>query len=160
MQPAHPGSKHTLSTDVRLDLWQRSLQSIAESPLVGTGVGSWNREFKRQEENHAAEMPINRASAEHHNPHQEYLLWGVEMGLPGILLLCALFVALYRDSQKLAAPERRALQSVLLALLVACLFNCALHDAMIGDFFCITLGLLLALGLPVAVRPSAIPLVA
>ena len=145
---------------IRLDLWQRSLQSIAENPAVGTGVGSWNREFKRQEENHAAEMPINRASAEHHNPHQEYLLWGVEMGLPGILLLCALFVALYRDSQKLAAPERRALQSVLLALLVACLFNCALHDAMIGDFFCITLGLLLALGLPVAVRPSAIPLVA
>jgi O-antigen ligase len=160
MQPAHPGSKHTLSTDVRLDLWQRSLQSIAESPLVGTGVGSWNREFKRQEENHAAEMPINRASAEHHNPHQEYLLWGVEMGLPGILLLCALFVALYRDSQKLAAPERRALQSVLLALLVACLFNCALHDAMIGDFFCITLGLLLALRMPVAARPSAVPAVA
>ena len=160
MQPAHPGSKHTLSTDVRLDLWQRSLQSLAESPWKGTGVGSWNREFARQEAIHAKAMPINEASKQHHNPHQEYLLWGVEMGLPGILLLCALFVALYRDSQKLAAPERRALQSVLLALLVACLFNCALHDAMIGDFFCITLGLLLALGLPVAVRPSAIPLVA
>ena len=145
---------------IRLDLWQRSLQSIAESPLVGTGVGSWNREFKRQEENHAAEMPINPASAEHHNPHQEYLLWGVEMGLPGILLLCALFVALYRDSQQLAAPERRALQSVLLALLVACLFNCALHDAMIGDFFCITLGLLLALRMPVAVRTADVPAVA
>ena len=81
------------------------------------------------------------------------------MGLPGILLLCALFAALYRDSQQLAAPERRALQSVLLALLVACLFNCALHDAMIGDFFCITLGLLLALRLPVAVRSSAAPAV-
>ena len=42
----------------------------------------------------------------------------------------------------------------------ASLWVVALHDAMIGDFFCITLGLLLALGLPVAVRPSAIPLVA
>jgi O-antigen ligase len=145
---------------IRLDLWQRSLQSITENPLIGTGVGSWNREFKNQEENHAAEMPINRASAEHHNPHQEYLLWGVEMGLPGILMLCALFVAMYRDSQQLAAPDRRALQSVLLALLVACLFNCALHDAMIGDFFCITLGLLLALRMPVAAHPSAVPAVA
>jgi O-antigen ligase len=145
---------------MRLDLWQRSLQSLAESPWKGTGVGSWNREFARQEAIHAKAMPSNEASKQHHNPHQEYLLWGVEMGLPGILLLCALFVTIYRDSRPLATPERRALQSVLLALLVACLFNCALHDAMIGDFFCITLGLLLALGLPVAVRPSAIPLVA
>ena len=159
MQPLHPSSLHTLSTDVRLDLWHRSLQSLTENPWTGSGVGSWNREFKHQEENHAAEMPINRASAEHHNPHQEYLLWGVEMGLPGILLLCCLFVALYRDSQQLATPERRALQSVLLALLVACLFNCTLHDAMIGDFFCITLGLLLALRLPVAVHSPAAPAV-
>ena len=160
MQPLNPTSEHTSSPGMRLELWHRSLQSLAESPWKGTGVGSWNREFARQEAIHAKAMPINEASKQHHNPHQDYLLWGVEMGLPGILLLCALFVAIYRDSRPLATPERRALQSVLLALLVACLFNCALHDAMIGDFFCITLGLLLALGLPVAVRPSAIPLVA
>ena len=78
------------------------------------------------------------------------------MGLPGILLLCALFAALYRDSQQLAMPERRATQSVLLALVVACLFNCALHDAMIGDFFCMTIGLLLALRTPGAAPPSSL----
>jgi O-antigen ligase len=159
MQPSHPSSEHTVSTDVRLDLWHRSLQSLAENPWTGSGVGSWNREFARQEVIHAKEMPISEASRQHHNPHQEYLLWGVEMGVPGILLLCALFVALYRDSQELATPQRRALQSVLLALLVACLFNCTLHDAMIGDFFCITLGLLLALRMPAVARPAAVPAV-
>ena len=133
---------------MRLDLWHGSLKSIAESPWLGTGVGSWNREFRRQEAVHASELRINEASNQHHNPHQEYLLWGVEMGLAGILLLCALLLALHRDSQQLPTPERRATQSVLLALAVACLFNCALHDAMIGDFFCITLGLLLALRTP------------
>ncbi len=160
MQAFNPTSEGTSSPGMRLELWKLSLQSLAESPWRGTGVGSWNTEFRRQEIVHANDMPISDASNQHHNPHQEYLLWGVEMGLPGILLLCALFVALYRDSQELATPERRALQSVLLALLVACLFNCALHDAMIGDFFCITLGLLLALRLPVAVRSSAVPAVA
>jgi O-antigen ligase len=160
MQTFNPTSEHTSSPGMRLDLWHRSLQSLAENPWMGSGVGSWNREFRRQEVIHAKETPINEATKQHHNPHQEYLLWGVEMGLPGILLLCCIFLALYRNSQKLAVSERRALQSVLLALLVACLFNCALHDAMIGDFFCITLGLLLALGLPVAVHPSAVPLVA
>ena len=136
------------SSGMRLDLWHGSLKSIAESPWLGTGVGSWNREFRRQEAVHASELRINEASNQHHNPHQEYLLWGVEMGLAGILLLCALLLALHRDSQQLPTPERRATQSVLLALAVACLFNCALHDAMIGDFFCITLGLLLALRTP------------
>jgi hypothetical protein len=29
---------------------------------------------------------------------------------------------------------------------VAALFNCTLYDALIGDFLCITLGLLVALG--------------
>ena len=37
------------------------------------------------------------------------------------------------------------------ALLIACLFNCALYDALIGDFFCVVIGLLLAL----AAHPGA-----
>jgi len=136
------------SSGVRLDLWRRSLESLADSPWHGTGVGSWSLEFKRQELIHSRAIPTNSASEQHSNPHQEYLLWGVELGLPGIALLCAVLLALYRDSRRLETPARRAMQSVLLALMLACLFNCTLYDALIGDFFCITLALLLALGMP------------
>ncbi|MFZ4479679.1 MAG: O-antigen ligase family protein [Rhodoferax sp.] len=145
------------SSGMRLDLWRRSIQSIAENPGLGTGVGSWSREFRRQEIVHLKEIPINGASAQHQNPHQEYLLWAVELGLPGLALLCAVLLALYRDSLRLDQPDRRATQSVLAALALACVFNCTLYDAMIGDFFCITLALLLALGSPVAAPPSAVP---
>lgn len=145
------------SSGVRLDLWHRSLQSVAENPWHGSGVGSWSREFRRQEAIHSDEIPINRASDQHSNPHQEYLLWGVELGLPGIALLCAVLLALYRDSLQLEVPARRAMQSVLAALTVACLFNCTLYDALIGDFFCITLALLLALGTPTGTSPRAMP---
>lgn len=144
------------SSGVRLDLWHRSLQSLAENPWRGSGVGSWSREFRRQEAIHSQEIPINSASDQHSNPHQEYLLWGVELGLPGIALLCAVLLALYRDSLRLEMPARRAMQSVLAALAVACLFNCTLYDALIGDFFCITLALLLALGTPVGTSPPAV----
>jgi hypothetical protein len=41
---------------------------------------------------------------------------------------------------------KRALQTCVAGLAVACLFNSSLYDALIGDFFCVTLGLLLALG--------------
>ena len=45
--------------------------------------------------------------------------------------------------------------SALLALAVACLFNSTLYDGLIGDFFCVLIGLLLALGLS---KPAGPPL--
>ena len=75
----------------------------------------------------------------------------IELGLPGIALFCAVLLALYRDSRQLETPARRAMQSVLAALALACLFNCTLYDALIGDFFCIALALVAAL------RPTIAP---
>jgi O-antigen ligase len=80
------------------------------------------------------------------NPHQEFLLWGVELGIGGTLLLLLLIGSLVRDAMTFQAPVMRATISVVAVMVVACLFNSSLYDALIGDFFCITLGLLLALG--------------
>ena len=80
------------------------------------------------------------------NPHQEFLLWGVELGVGGILLLILLVAALIRDSWRFPRPVRQATLSVVAVMVVACFFNSSLYDALIGDFFCVTLGLLLALG--------------
>lgn len=131
------------SSGIRLDLWKTAVQAIGEHPLTGSGVGSWSTQFNRlQHEKNPAHVDIDGNG----NPHQEYLLWGVQLGVPGILLFMALLVALWRDTLKLPRPYARATQSTLVALTVACLFNSSLYDAQIGDFFCILLGLLLALG--------------
>lgn len=130
------------SSGTRLNLWHRSLQSIAENPWRGTGVGSWNQEFNRLEARHAPASFVRITG----NPHQEYLLWGVELGMLGIALLCTVLLALYRDSLRLEQSARRATQSILAALALACLFNSALYDALIGDFFCVALALVLAFG--------------
>ncbi len=134
------------SSAVRIELWRQSIRSVEESPWHGTGAGSWDHEFMRQQTLEYPSTLFNRASTRYHNPHQEYLLWGVELGLPGIALLGTLLAALYRDSLGMAVPERRAMQSILLALALASAFNCALYDALIGDFFCIALPLIGALG--------------
>ena len=128
---------------------------IEKSPLQGTGTGSWQKEFNALQHSSAATLPSDTAGKVHRNPHQEFLLWGVELGLPGIALFCAVLLALYRDSRQLEAPARRAMQSVLAALTLACLFNCTLYDALIGDFFCVALALVAALG--AAAMPSAAP---
>ena len=81
------------------------------------------------------------------NPHQEYLLWGVELGIPGIALLIAILGTIWRLSMKFEPQAARASHSVLVAIMIACSVNCSLTDALIGDFLCLALALTLCLGL-------------
>jgi O-antigen ligase len=133
----------TSSSGIRLHFWHRAVQSIAEKPLLGSGAGSWSSEFNRLER---LQNPAHRDIQPQGNPHQEFLLWGVQLGVPGILLLVALMISIFKDALTMDQMAARAVQSVLLALAIACLFNATLYDALIGDFFCAALGLLLALG--------------
>ena len=133
------------SSGQRLNYWHQSLRSISQNPPVGTGVGSWGLEYNRLQ---SEQNPVHQdAAGGKGNPHQEYLLLGVQLGIPGILLLLGLMLALLRDSTQLSGPYARAMQSALLALVIACLLNSSIYDAQIGDFFCILTGLLLAAGL-------------
>lgn len=132
------------SSGLRLNFWRMALQSISGHPMAGSGVGSWNTEFRRlQLERNPQLQDIDTTG----NPHQEYLLWGVQLGIPGLLLLCALMLSVLRDSLGMERPYARATQSVLLGLVMVCFFNSSLYDAQIGDFFCVAIGLLLSLGL-------------
>lgn len=135
------------SSGIRLNLWRRAIQTIDQHPFSGSGIGSWSNEFNRlQREQNPAHVDIDSNG----NPHQEYLLWGVQLGIPGILLFLALLLSMLRDTLNMKKPYARAAQSTLLALAIACLFNSSIYDAQIGDFFCILMGLLLALGLDTA----------
>ena len=132
------------SADNRLDFWVGSLEAIAEKPFVGTGVGSWATEYNRIV---GLKYPGHKDISVGGNPHQEFLLWGVQLGVGGVVLLLAFLGAAMVDLLKVDTPVARAGQSVLAALAVSCLFNSSLYDAHIGDFFCLSLGVLLAYGI-------------
>jgi O-antigen ligase len=136
------GDRSPTSSGIRLSLWHRALQAIAERPLSGHGVGSWNTVYRRMEG-----KQLSPVFATMHNPHQEYLLWGVHVGVGGIVLLLAFMAALVRDARPFRAEVRHATYSLLAILAVVCLFNSTLFDALIGDYFCFLLGVLLALGI-------------
>ena len=133
----------------RLNAWHRSLQAIAERPLLGHGVGSFTATVKRLE-GPTADKTFGTGKSS--NPHQEFLLWGVELGLLGPILLIGLIVGIHHDIRNFTTPVARSILSVLVAMTIACLFNSALYDGLIGDFFVVTLGLLMALG----IRTSAV----
>ncbi len=126
------------STSFRLNFWHRSLQAIGERPLTGFGAGSWVQQYHRLDG--GADQSVGG------NPHQEYLLWGVLLGVGGVGLFIGLMGALWWDARKFEASPARALRSLVLILAVTSLFNSVLYDGVIGDYFCMMLGLLLAYG--------------
>lgn len=132
------------SSGWRLNAWHRSVQAIQARPWNGFGVGSWAPVVKRLEGN-TGDAVFGTSNSS--NPHQEYLLWGVEIGIGGILLALALFASVVWDVRKFETGIRRATLSVLAAIAIACLFNSAIFDDLMGDFLCVSLGLLMALGL-------------
>ncbi|MCM2295572.1 O-antigen ligase family protein [Rhodoferax sp.] len=139
------------SEDNRLDFWKGSVETIAERPLTGFGVGSWATEYnKLQKLNFPGHKDLGIGS----NPHQEYLLWGVQLGVGGILLLLGFLSSIMKDLLKMDEPIARAGQSVLVALVISCLFNSSLYDAYIGYFFCLSLGVLLVYGIHGRHRPQ------
>jgi O-antigen ligase len=149
---AETGQTKFSSMGERLNYWQRSMDAIAEHPIAGSGVGSWNQQYRRLDQGRG---PVNARFVR--NPHQEFLLWGVEAGVLGMALLLNFLVAVWRDAWRMDAATARATQSVLAALVIACLFNSSLFDATIGDFFCVSLGLMLALGWQTRIHTTRAP---
>jgi O-antigen ligase len=133
----------TSSSGWRLNAWRRSLQAIAARPWTGYGVGSWAPAVKRLDGEKAV---ANFGAGNSSNPHQEYLLWGVELGVLGSLLLIALLLAMVLDARNYPIGIRRATHSAIAVMAIACLFNSSLYDALIGDYLCTTIGLLMAWG--------------
>ena len=139
------------SSGERLNYWRRSLQAFAERPVLGFGVGSWNMEYNRLEGGKG-----RLHTWQIRNPHEEFLLWMVEAGLLGLLLVVGVFGSAIRDSLRMASePAQRAALSVVLAMLVSCAINASLYDAQIGDYLCVALALALAYGLRTGPTPPA-----
>jgi len=135
------GSAQETSSGARLEYWRASLQAITEQPLLGHGAGSWNQAYLRLKGPQVSSL-YDTAS----DPHQLFLLWAVEGGLLGLALLCAVLATLWRYGSRLAAADGHALQAMVLALVISGLFNSMIYGIGMGDFFCIGLGILAALG--------------
>ena len=128
------------SSGVRLYYWHVSLLAAKEKPVLGHGAGSWNQQYRRLGSDKA-----NPATLSISDPHQLFLLWAVEGGLVGVILLSILFFYILLCSRALALPEARMLQTVVAALFISGLFNSMIFGIGMGDFFCIGIGILLGM---------------
>ena len=129
------------SSGERLNFWRRSLESIRAAPWLGTGVGSWQTRYLQLE--HGKPPEATRTTR---NPHNEYLLIGVQIGVFGLLLFIVWIAAAAFDARRYDRASERAITAMAMSLAVAALFNSALFDSWKGSFYCIVGGLLFAYG--------------
>jgi len=110
------------SVGIRLHFAKRSLDALAQRPVLGAGTGAWGEAFYEA----TANDPKFFHDRAHYHPHNEYLMLAVQLGPAGLLLFIALLATVFRRAGRLPPVEAQLARGLVLAFAVGCLF---------GDFF-------------------------
>lgn len=124
-QPGKVDAENSMGT--RLSLYANSLALIADKPLLGYGTGGLARAYGQLPEVDPAHLV--------ENPHNEYLMQAVQLGILGPVMLIYLFVTLWRCAARLPAFERDAARGLVLTYSLTSVFNSMLLDHTEGLFF-------------------------
>lgn len=139
-QRYHAGDAGT-STGLRLSFYKNAYHMIKEKPLLGSGTGSVPSRYRQVET-----KPIYQT----HNPHNEYLNIGIQLGLLGVGYLLFFFGFLFKQSGMLSTRWQHLAQATILSIAIGSLLNSWLLDTMQGHFFAIMIALCFATILPTA----------
>ncbi|MBR6026001.1 MAG: O-antigen ligase family protein [Neisseriaceae bacterium] len=145
---ANPNSKIlqkscSLSIGLRTLYIHDSIQQIKQSPIYGHGLGS-SHILTIDTTNYDKGIFTTRYSL---NPHNEYLLQGIQLGIIGIILLIIIFTLTLKTALNLKDSNRNILIGIVLVYIVSCLFNSFLLDAMEGIVFIMILSTIVAINL-------------
>ena len=122
------------SAGLRVSVWKMSMKIIGEAPLFGHGTGAITTTFART----AAADPEMPTGAT--NPHNQVFVVGIQLGILGVLVLVAMWVAHLRLFLMPGAAAFVGL-SVVLANAVGSLFNSHLFDFSHGWLYVFGVGI-------------------
>jgi ADP-heptose:LPS heptosyltransferase/O-antigen ligase len=124
------------ATGERLEMWGNAARMLADAPLLGAGIEAYPVLSA------AAYAAKGRVPAElFHDPHQEFLYVGSELGLVGLALLVGGLIGIWRIAARFDERCRWLARGFVAIYASAGLANCLLNLGWTGYLF----GLLLAL---------------
>ncbi|MEO8777256.1 MAG: O-antigen ligase family protein [Rhodanobacter sp.] len=134
----------------RLEMWRTAARAFAAHPVLGIGKGEF-AEYTHQE---IAAGRSNPVIGRYNQPHNEYLEAAATGGLPGLLVLLAVFLVPLRYFSRyvLAADDDIALPASIGVALIGLYMLCALTDAVFyrvmtqSFYFFLVLGLAVRIG--------------
>jgi O-antigen ligase len=130
----------TLDEDgMRLEIYAITSQMAFEKPWLGWGMGQWISEY--------AQRASGKMSEKMTTPHNDYLLYWVELGVFGLLGLIGLYAQQLKTARRMAKqqqPYALLLAMITLSMMMAACFNAILRDTLFGLAFLIVLAIPLA----------------
>lgn len=121
---------------MRLEIYEKTLDIIAEKPLTGHGVAQWVPLYRQHAKGLSSEMMAA--------PHNDYLLYMAEIGLLGLAALLAIWVVQLALAWRLGGREGMWVGMLTVGLIVGAMFNAILRDSVFGMPFMILLAIPLA----------------
>jgi len=115
------------SLGMRLDWWIDSSLMMKQKPVMGYGTGSFEKE-------HTAYISGTDIMVTD-NPHNEFLLIGVQLGGVGLLVFVLILIFQLICSFRGGPPQSYYLQGVVVAMIVGCSTNSFLFDTHEGHFW-------------------------
>ena len=116
------------SSGLRLEFYTNSLKLIEKAPFMGTGTGSFKTAY--------SELIKGTRFNQSDNPHNEFLMAGVQFGLVGILMLLSFFITQWWYAASLKQKESRLFaRGLVLTIIIACMVASPLQDSAEGWFF-------------------------
>ena len=132
-----PGARDDTSVGQRLEYYRLSLSIVADHPIAGVGTGGFARAY--------AQKVGGTASRVTENPHNDYLMIAVQTGVPGLVLLLALYAVTWRCAARLDNRlERDLARGLVIVMAVGGLFNSLLMDHTEGLLFAWLIAVLFA----------------
>ena len=132
-----PGAGDATSVGQRLGYYLTGVQIIAEHPLTGVGTGGFAQAY--------AEKVRGTEAVATTNPHNDYIMIGAQIGLPGVMLLLLLYGVVWHTARNLASRfERDLARGIVITMAIAGLFNSVLLDHTEGLLFAWATALLYA----------------
>jgi O-antigen ligase len=123
------------SAGLRLEFYKNTMEIIADHPIAGVGTGGFAKAY--------AEKVQGTGKLETQNPHNEYLMIGVQTGGIGVIALLCLFATQFYVAKQLPTRLETGLaHGLVITIAVGCLLNSFLLDHTEGLFYAWLTGLL------------------
>jgi O-antigen ligase len=135
---SHQATGAQTSAGQRMEFARKSIELIVARPALGWGTGSYSRQYC-----------LIARSAEwcklgSYNPHNQFLYFGVQLGIVGILAYLLWFASVAYALRPVSRVQRALGYSALTTLFVHSLLDSPLYIVTEGTWYPLMLGILLA----------------
>lgn len=127
-------ANYITSVGVRLRMYQVATQGMLAHPVIGTGLGSWLTIWQTVSLPIDAQLPpgVTKLPSEINNPHNDYLLVGMETGVPGMLILAILVGGFIVTGWRKCGLRGGTTVVIGVAIALTALVNAPFRDAAFG----------------------------